>query len=61
MAVMMDNASNNDILMEALETKCHETGVEFSASDSLMRCIPHTIHLAVIKVSLHCRFYLFSS
>lgn len=54
MAVMMDNASNNDTLMEALETKCHEAGVEFLASDSQMCCIPHIIHFAVIKVSLHC-------
>jgi len=54
MAVMMDNASNNDTLMEALESKCHEAGMEFSASDSRMRCMPHTIHLAAIKVNLHC-------
>ena len=54
MAVMMDNASNNDMLMEALEIKCHEAGMEFSASDSRMRCMPHTIHLAAIKVGLHC-------
>ena len=53
MAVMMDNASNNDTLMEALEIKCHEAGMEFSASDSRMRCMPHTIHLAAIKVGLH--------
>ena len=53
MAVMMDNASNNDTLMEALAIKCHEAGMEFSASDSRMRCMPHTIHLAAIKVGLH--------
>ena len=47
---MMDNSSNNDTLMEALEIKCHEAGIEFSASDSRMCCIPHTIHLAAIKV-----------
>ena len=52
MAIMMDNASNNDTLMEVLEIKCHDAGVEFSASDSRMRCIPHTIHLAAIKVGL---------
>jgi hypothetical protein len=54
MAVMMDNASNNDTLMEALERKCHEAEIEFSASDSQMRCMPHTIHLAAIKVDQHC-------
>ena len=54
MAVMMDNASNNDTLMEGLESKCREAGIEFSASDSRMRCMPHTIHLAAIKVDLRC-------
>jgi hypothetical protein len=54
MAVMMDNASNNDTLMKVLESKCHEAGVECLALDSRMRSIPHTIHLAAIKVSLHC-------
>ena len=29
--VMMDNASNNDTLMEALELCCHNAGIEFSA------------------------------
>jgi len=53
MAIMMDNASNNDTLMEALEIKCHEARLEFSALDSRMCCIPHTIHLAAIKVCLH--------
>ena len=61
MAVMMDNASNNDTLVEALESKCHEAGDEFSASDSRMRCIPDNIHLAAIKASLHCRFHSLSS
>lgn len=47
---MMDNASNNDTLMEALETRCHNAGIEFSASAAHIQCIPHTIHLAAIKV-----------
>ena len=51
MAIMMDNASSNDALMEALES---EAGMEFSASDSWIHCMPHTIHLAAIKVDLHC-------
>ena len=46
----MDNASNNDTLMEALESRCLNAGIEFSASAARMRCIPHTIHLAAIKV-----------
>lgn len=51
MAIMMDNASNNDTMMEAIESRCHEAGVKFSAKKSRMRCMPHTIHLAAIKVN----------
>ena len=46
---MMDNASNNDTLMDALEVRCLEAGIKFSASEARMRCMPHTIHLAAIK------------
>ena len=51
MAIMMDNASNNDTMMEAIESRCHEAGIEFSAKKSHMCCMPHTIHLAAIKVN----------
>ena len=51
MAIMMDNASNNDTMMEAIESRCHEAGIKFSAKKSRMRCMPHTIHLAAIKVN----------
>lgn len=47
---MMDNASNNDMLMDALEIRCLGAGIVFSASEARMRCMPHTIHLAAIKV-----------
>jgi hypothetical protein len=50
----MDNATNNETLMEALESRCHAVSIEFLATASRMRCIPHTIHLAVIKVILLC-------
>ena len=36
--------------MEALESQCQGAGIEFSASAACMRCMPHTIHLAAIKV-----------
>ena len=48
---MMDNASNNDTMMEAIERRCHQAGIEFCAKDAWMRCMPHTIHLAAIKVT----------
>ena len=56
MAIMMDNASNNDTMMEAIESRCHEAGIKFSAQKSRMCCMPHTIHLAAIKVSSSMSF-----
>lgn len=50
---MMDNASNNDTLIEAIEARCCAAGIEFSARHSRMWCMPHTIHLAAMKVWLH--------
>ena len=52
----MDNASNNDTLMAVLEARYQAEGINFSAKDSRMRCMPHTIHLASLKV----RIYLFT-
>ena len=49
-AIVMDNASNNNTLMTSLESQCQQQGISFSAQDSRMRCMPHTIHLAAIKV-----------
>jgi hypothetical protein len=49
-AIVMDNASNNNTLMTSLESRCSQRGISFSAQDARMRCMPHTIHLAAIKV-----------
>jgi hypothetical protein len=49
-AIVMDNASNNNTLMMSLERRCQQRGIDFSAQDARMRCMPHTIHLAAIKV-----------
>jgi hypothetical protein len=49
-AIVMDNASNNNTLMMVLESRCQQQGISFSAQDARMRCMPHTIHLAAIKV-----------
>ena len=57
-AFVMDNATNNDTMAAAIERHCREVGVYFSAKESRMRCMPHTIHLAAIKVqiiSIPCR------
>jgi hypothetical protein len=50
-AIVMDNASNNNTLMTSLESRCQQRGISFSAQDARMQCMPHTIHLAAIKVS----------
>ncbi|KAJ7868054.1 hypothetical protein B0H14DRAFT_2346720 [Mycena olivaceomarginata] len=47
---VMDNATNNDTMVEALEQKCRKENIPFSSSRVRMRCMPHTVHLAAIKV-----------
>jgi hypothetical protein len=49
-AIVMDNASNNNTMMVSLERRCQQRAIQFSAQDARMRCMPHTIHLAAIKV-----------
>jgi hypothetical protein len=42
-AIIMDNASNNNTLMTSLESRCQQRGISFSAQDARMRCMPHTM------------------
>ncbi|KAJ7314175.1 hypothetical protein DFH08DRAFT_716865 [Mycena albidolilacea] len=49
-ALVMDNATNNDTLVESFANRCLEKGIPFSARHGRMRCMPHTIHLAALKV-----------
>ncbi|KAI4293903.1 hypothetical protein K525DRAFT_153653, partial [Schizophyllum commune Loenen D] len=49
-AFVMDNATNNDTMLEAIERKCVEAGIKFSAKQARLRCMPHTIHLAAMKL-----------
>lgn len=46
----LDNASNNDTMVESLEKCCKAHGIQFSAAVARMRCLPHTIHLAALQV-----------
>lgn len=46
----MDNASNNDTLVEGIEARCRAVGIPFSAQLARLRCTPHVIHLAALKV-----------
>ncbi|KAJ8456982.1 hypothetical protein ONZ45_g18499 [Pleurotus djamor] len=49
-AIVMDNASNNDTLMSTLEGLHHQFGYDFPAKSSRLRCIPHTVHLAALRL-----------
>ncbi|KAJ6523418.1 hypothetical protein DFH09DRAFT_853359, partial [Mycena vulgaris] len=49
-AFVMDNATNNDTMIEVFEEKCHARDINFSAIDSRIRCMPHTAHLAALKL-----------
>ncbi|KAJ7033056.1 hypothetical protein C8F04DRAFT_958248 [Mycena alexandri] len=44
-AFVMDNTTNNDTMTKAIERKCWAEGIEFDATRSRMRCMPHTVHL----------------
>jgi hypothetical protein len=54
----MDNATNNDTMVVALEKKCLKENIPFSSDRARMRCMPHTVHLAAIKVSRRLFFLL---
>ena len=55
--IMMDNASNNDTMMESIESQCCEAGIKFSAQKSHLHCMPHTIPLVAIKVCSIMNFF----
>ncbi|KAI5894585.1 uncharacterized protein SCHCODRAFT_02571132 [Schizophyllum commune H4-8] len=48
----MDNATNNDTLVEEIERLCMLDGIHFSATQARLRCMPHTIHLSAIKAAI---------
>ncbi|KAF8234455.1 hypothetical protein L208DRAFT_1261925, partial [Tricholoma matsutake] len=49
-ALVMDNATNNDTLTLGIECHCEEARVYFSDMDCQMHCMPHMVHLAAIKL-----------
>ncbi|EUC67677.1 hAT family dimerization protein [Rhizoctonia solani AG-3 Rhs1AP] len=46
--ITLDNASNNDTMMEQLEFLMHEAGYSFDHEGNRVRCFPHIVNLAVI-------------
>jgi hypothetical protein len=52
---MLDNASNNDTMIEGIQKRAASEGIKINAAWARLRCMPHTIHLAAIKVNqVHC-------
>ena len=50
LAVVADNATNNNTMMAELETLFCRVAIPFSAKRSCLWCTPHTVHLSAIKV-----------
>ncbi|CAE7091420.1 unnamed protein product [Rhizoctonia solani] len=46
--IMLDNASNNNTMMEQLEALMWEAGYIFDKEGSRVRCFPHIVNLAVV-------------
>jgi hypothetical protein len=51
MAFMLNNVSNNDTLVDEIVKRAKEQGIFMNASWARLRCMPHTVHLAALKVS----------
>ena len=48
---MLDNASNNNTMVDAIAGRAASEGIKLNATWARLQCMPHTIHLAAIKVS----------
>ena len=48
---MLDNASNNNTMVDAIAGRAASERIKLNATWARLRCMPHTIHLAAIKVS----------
>lgn len=47
---MTDNASNNNTLVEGVVELAKNQGIRLNATQIRLRCMPHTVHLAALKV-----------
>ena len=50
MAFMTDNASNNDTLIDSIVALAKSEHIRLNAKWIRLRCMPHTVHLAALKV-----------
>jgi hypothetical protein len=58
MAFMTDNASNNNTLVDGIVERANKQGVSMRGDWIRLRCMPHTVHLAALKVCIQCNFSL---
>ena len=49
---MLDNASNNDTMVEGIESQAAKEGIHLNMAWASLCCMLHTIHLSAIKVHL---------
>ncbi|KAF9546590.1 hypothetical protein CPC08DRAFT_617387, partial [Agrocybe pediades] len=45
-AFVLDNASNNDTMVEGIKHCAAEKGIEMNATWARLRCMLHTVHLS---------------
>ena len=48
-AFIMDNATNNDMMVESIEAWYKAMEIKFSVKHAHLQCMPHTCHLAALK------------
>ncbi|KAG1733436.1 hypothetical protein EDB19DRAFT_1639695, partial [Suillus lakei] len=48
LAIMADNASNNDMMCEELQKLCEQEDISFNARWAQLQCLPHTTHLSAL-------------
>ncbi|KAG2084030.1 uncharacterized protein F5147DRAFT_589647, partial [Suillus discolor] len=49
LAIMADNASNNDTMCKVLQELCEQEGITFNAQRARLWCLPHTTHLSALE------------
>jgi len=54
---MLDNASNNNTMVKSIKEQAALEGIKLDAAWARLRCMPHTIHLAAIKVNWYHHRY----
>lgn len=57
MAFVTDNASNNNTLIDGIVERAKKQGILMNGTWARLRCMPHTVHLAALKVSVYSVFF----